>query len=416
MNPLVAIPENGTPLGGSPTPVVSISNLEAMLQKPSDVAQHGLDQYKNNPVLRLINIGFHASMAGSMKPNWRPRHVVVRLVGRHGVGKTAVVSQYAKSEGLEYRKLDAHVTDIAEVFGLKDTKEDRAGNKLTVTAPPDWWPKPNTFGILNVDDMSRALPHVLQPLMQFIFEREFNGLRLPDGWSIVITDNPDDGNYNVSSLDPAQVSRMISVPWNPTEEIELEQLDRQDVHDEMKSFWIGHPHMLRPVPVEVKASDDFNNPRMRMLFNRVYPYLKYDRALLDMVGTAMFGPEFIASLKAFMESEQPILPSEILAGDEYSERLERWTNSGRQDLISLSVERLFRELQLRERMDIQTFEYVSAFLQKVPVDLGARIMKEAAQTQTPFGTRYGGMVARDAKLMERYERTMRSVVDELKKQ
>lgn len=385
------------------------------LLSPRDVAQHGLENYESNMAIRLINAAFHASRAAVGKKHFRPNHVVVRIVGRHGVGKTGMVAEYARNEGLGYYKLDAQVTDIAEVFGMKDTRKYTSGKVETVTAPPDGWPKPGTLGILNIDDMSRALPHVLQPLQQFIMEREFNGLKLPDGWSIVITDNPDDGDYNVSSLDPAQISRMITVPWNPPVDIEFEQLQRQEVHDDLKSFWMANSELVQTKPVDLPAPEFNQNPRMRMIFNRIYPYIKHDPALLDFVGSSMFGSAFVATLKATLADEMPISPSDIFNDVPYVDRLTRWSTSGRSDLISLSVTRLLHDVRQKanDRLSAAEFEKIATFLKKVPVDSGAIFIRAASDTSTNLGNRVGNMLSRDQELQKHYYQHIRNIRDKI---
>jgi hypothetical protein len=115
--------------------------------KPREVTTHGLETYPRSPWLRLMNSAYHATLAAADKPHFRPRHVVIRFVGPAGVGKTAIVEEYTRSESIGYVKLDAMVSDIAELFGLKDVTDGQ-----TISALPNWWPKPNTYGVINVDD------------------------------------------------------------------------------------------------------------------------------------------------------------------------------------------------------------------------------------------------------------------------
>lgn len=385
---------------------------ETITLSPKEVAEYGMKKWERHPLMRLLNASFHATTAATGKTHWRPRHVVLRIVGRHGVGKTAVIEQYARDEGVGYVKLDSAVTDVAEIFGLKDTHRIE-GKSVTVSALPEWWPKVGTTGIINVDDFTRAQPHVLQAMMQFIMEREFNGTKLPDGWAIVISDNPDNGDYAVNSLDPAQLTRMITVAFNPDDSVEYEQLVVQDVHDDLKSFWMAKPDLIRVEPILVEPTPEFNNPRMRMLFNRIYPYVKYDDAVLNLVGTSMFGPAFIASLKGYLASEQPISPKDIFDDVPYRDKLERWSTSGRQDLIGMSVRWLVQDLRLKEVLKPGDFQKISAFLKEVPINNGAVLMTEAAK---PGGTLYnlvGANLHRDVELLDRYSRYIGKLKDEL---
>jgi hypothetical protein len=262
--------------------------------------------------------------------------------------------------------------------------------------------------------MSRAQPHVLQGLMQFIFERKFNDVELPAGWMIVITDNPDNGEYSVSSLDPAQLSRMISVPFNPPTSVEYEQLIAQEVHDDLQSFWTANGEMLAIKAVDVPALEEYKSPRMRMMFNRLYPYIKGDAEVLDFVGTSLFGPGFITTLKSFMSSEQPIRPDEIMADVPYNDRLDRWTIEGRQDLISLSVKRMLNHLRVVDRLSITEFGKLAAFLKRVPKDAGALIITEVANSGSVLHNKLGSMLPRDPELMQIYQQWLTKINKEVK--
>lgn len=79
-------------------------------------------------------------------------------------------------------------------------------------APPTWMPKEeNERGcILLLDDYSRALPMFLQATMELIDRGEYISWKLPKNCTIVLTSNPDNGDYNVSTMDNAQKTRYIN--------------------------------------------------------------------------------------------------------------------------------------------------------------------------------------------------------------
>ena len=66
-------------------------------------------------------------------------------------------------------------------------------------------------GILILDDYTRSEPRFMQATMELIDRQEYISWKLPKNWHIVLTTNPDNGDYNVTSLDIAQKTRFISV-------------------------------------------------------------------------------------------------------------------------------------------------------------------------------------------------------------
>ena len=79
-------------------------------------------------------------------------------------------------------------------------------------APPTWMPKEDNENgcILLLDDYSRALPMFLQATMELIDRGEYISWKLPKNCTIVLTSNPDNGDYNVSTMDNAQKTRYIN--------------------------------------------------------------------------------------------------------------------------------------------------------------------------------------------------------------
>ena len=79
-------------------------------------------------------------------------------------------------------------------------------------APPAWLPReenPNGV-ILLLDDYTRANPLFMQATMDLINEGKYISWSLPKNTNIILTSNPENGEFNVQSLDSAQKSRFIS--------------------------------------------------------------------------------------------------------------------------------------------------------------------------------------------------------------
>ena len=51
----------------------------------------------------------------------------------------------------------------------------------------------------------------MQATMEILDRQEYVSWKLPKNWHILLTTNPDNGDYNVTSLDVAQKTRFISV-------------------------------------------------------------------------------------------------------------------------------------------------------------------------------------------------------------
>lgn len=83
----------------------------------------------------------------------------------------------------------------------------------TIYATPSWIPQEHTHGkrgLLVIDDMNRADSRIINSIMQLLQDSELLGWRLPDGWEIYCTCNPDNGKYQVTRFDGAQMTRMAN--------------------------------------------------------------------------------------------------------------------------------------------------------------------------------------------------------------
>ncbi len=125
--------------------------------------------------------------------------------GEHGIGKTQIVEQFAKENGMAFAYLaPAQYEEMGDLAGLPELE-----NKQTVFRPAAWVPRQTGPGILLIDDFNRADERILRGLMQLLQGYGLAGWQLPPLWQIILTANPDRGDYAVTPLDDAMLTRML---------------------------------------------------------------------------------------------------------------------------------------------------------------------------------------------------------------
>ena len=143
------------------------------------------------------------------------RPVPVCIWGSHGIGKTAIVKDFAESRGWDFRYIaPAQFEEMGDLHGLPvrhDPDPDVIGDEVTVYLPPDWVPGPDEEGpgILLLDDINRADDRILRGVMQLLQEFEMFSWKLPPKWQIVCTANPEGADYSVTPMDDAMLTRMV---------------------------------------------------------------------------------------------------------------------------------------------------------------------------------------------------------------
>ncbi len=133
----------------------------------------------------------------------------VCIWGRHGVGKTQIVRTLAEKMNAEFVYIaPAQFEEMGDLVGMP--KIDENGQKTHFVAP-DWVPRTEGPGVFLIDDVNRADDRILRGIMQLLQNYELVSWRMPAKWHIVLTANPDGGDYSVTSMDDAMITRMLHV-------------------------------------------------------------------------------------------------------------------------------------------------------------------------------------------------------------
>ena len=139
----------------------------------------------------------------------------VCIWGPHGIGKTALVRSWARERGWGFVEIaPAQIEELGDLHGLPTRLDGGTGaarDGRTGFLPPEWVPQQPGPGILLLDDLNRADERVLRALMQLLQNHRLYSWALPDGWQIVCTANPESGDYNITTMDDALLTRMLHV-------------------------------------------------------------------------------------------------------------------------------------------------------------------------------------------------------------
>lgn len=83
----------------------------------------------------------------------------IMLVGKHGIGKSEILSNFFKKQGIQVITLFlGQMSDLGDLIGLP-TKNEKTGK--TDFIPLYWFPTDNTPIVLFLDEVNRARPEVL---------------------------------------------------------------------------------------------------------------------------------------------------------------------------------------------------------------------------------------------------------------
>ncbi|MCP4131276.1 MAG: AAA family ATPase [bacterium] len=135
------------------------------------------------------------------------KRVPLCVWGRHGVGKTYIVEEIAQKKGYDFAYIaPAQFEEMGDLVGMPKIENGR-----TVFTPPEWVPSTEGPGILLIDDVNRADDRILRGIMQLLQNYELVSWKIPPGWHIILTANPDGGDYSVTPMDDAMITRMMHI-------------------------------------------------------------------------------------------------------------------------------------------------------------------------------------------------------------
>jgi hypothetical protein len=147
----------------------------------------------------------------------------VLLVGKHGVGKTAIVKEVFEARGLKWKYFSASTMDPwVDFIGVPKEKvdPDTGESYLDLVRPRDI--ANDEVEAIFFDELNRShkkIRNAIMELIQFgsINGKKFKNLRII--WAAINPDDDEDSAYDVEKLDPAQLDRFhihIDVPYKPS--------------------------------------------------------------------------------------------------------------------------------------------------------------------------------------------------------
>lgn len=152
---------------------------------------------------------------------WIENDLNVLFEGRHGVGKTAVVTQAFERHNLNWRYFSAATMDPwVDFVGVPEKVEDGDEKYIDLIRPRGF--HNGEVEAIFMDELNRAPKKVRNAVMELIQFRSINGVKFPNlrfVWAAINPEDEDsDTKYDVDALDPAQYDRFeiqVEIPYEP---------------------------------------------------------------------------------------------------------------------------------------------------------------------------------------------------------
>lgn len=166
----------------------------------------------------------------------------VMFHGKHGVGKTHMVLQAFRRNGLHYKYFSASTMDPwIDFIGVPREMEDERGPYLELVRPKEF--RDDDVEAIFLDEYNRAPKKIRNAVMELIQFKSINGHEFPNLKVVWTAVNPDDGSYDTEGMDDAQKDRFqvhIEVPFKPDPKFFADKYG-PDVAEAAIAWWKGLP-------------------------------------------------------------------------------------------------------------------------------------------------------------------------------
>ena len=263
--------------------------------------------------------------------------ITIEVEGESGFGKTSTVLQVAEEMGLPCVKLNlTQIEELGDLVGspirqfqlrkresseepkwidenlledyIKRLGYEGTGKNRMSYCPPEWIADQVEGGILLIDDWNRADMRFIQALMELIDRQQYISWKLPKNWHILLTSNPDNGEYIVNSTDSAQKTRYIKSKlkfdiscWGRW--AELNQIDSRCIN-----FFLANS--------EIVDNGNINARSVTTFFNALSSIKDFQKELplIQMIGDGSIGPDATHLFTMFINNrlDKLISPHDIL--------------------------------------------------------------------------------------------------------
>ena len=264
--------------------------------------------------------------------------VAINIEGDAGLGKTSAIMQLGKELGMDVVKINlSQIEELGDLVGfpVKEFKITNKEGKSTwimeaqidaamkkgykvvekrmAHAAPEWIQGRTEGGFLVLDDYTRADHRFMQATMEILDRQEYISWSLPKNWHVILTTNPDNGEYQVTSLDDAQKTRFISTEVKFDANVWARWAEKVNIDGRCINFLLMNPEIV---------TQKINPRSITTFFNSISSIQKFEDQLplINMIGDGSIGEEPSALFSMFINNklDKIISPEQILTNDDWS--------------------------------------------------------------------------------------------------
>ena len=225
--------------------------------------------------------------------------------------RTAAAADLAKMAPVT-KKVGMWVDELAVQEYLKNGYKMTGKNRMSYCAP-EWIADAKEGGILLLDDWNRADVRFIQAVMELIDRQTYISWTLPKDWHIILTANPDNGDYMVNSVDSAQKTRYVTANLKFDINVWAQWAEGAGIDTRCINFLLLNPELV---------TQETNARSITTFFNAISSFDNFEDnlSLIQMIGEGSVGDEFASMFTSFINNklDKLVTPKDLLTHDNES--------------------------------------------------------------------------------------------------
>lgn len=207
------------------------------------------------------------------------------------------------------KKVGQWVDELAVQEYLKNGYKMTGKNRMSYCAP-EWIADKKDGGILLLDDWNRADTRFIQAVMELIDRQTYISWTLPKDWHIILTANPDNGDYMVNSVDSAQKTRYVTANLKFDVNVWAQWAEGAGIDTRCINFLLLHPELV---------TQETNARSITTFFNSISSFESFENNLgmIQMIGEGSVGDAFASMFTTFINNklDKLVTPKDLLTHD-----------------------------------------------------------------------------------------------------
>lgn len=207
------------------------------------------------------------------------------------------------------RKIGQWVDELAVQEYLKNGYKMTGKNRMSYCAP-EWIADKKEGGILLLDDWNRADTRFIQAVMELIDRQTYISWTLPKDWHIILTANPDNGDYMVNSVDSAQKTRYVTANLKFDVNVWAQWAEGAGIDTRCINFLLLHPELV---------TQETNARSITTFFNAISSFDNFEDnlSMIQMIGEGSVGDTFASMFTTFINNklDKLVTPKDLLTHD-----------------------------------------------------------------------------------------------------